>query len=84
MGDLKRKVQDETGVLRSGEEGPEGGRDNARTAGTNRDYDASQESANQGHGHSREGRERSEDAGRSERSVTDTDRQERDLGGPGG
>lgn len=60
-----------------------GGHDGSKTAGTNRDLDESGESKNQGHGHARDRVERSDDAGHSERTVTETDRQQRDLGGPG-
>ena len=43
----------------------------ADTRGTNKDYDESQTSKNQGHGHPREEREGSEEAGESNRSALD-------------
>ena len=82
MTDLKKTVQTDKGATHSPDDSSRGA-SASNTAGTNRDYDDSQESQNQGHGHSREGRERSDDSGESNRTVTDTDRQQRDLGGPG-
>jgi hypothetical protein len=84
---MKRAVQGDKEAFRPAEEGGEGGEhsghDGSRTAGTNRDLDESGESDNQGHGHPRDRQGRGEDAGHSERTVTETDRQQRDLGGPG-
>jgi hypothetical protein len=87
---MKRAVQGDKEAFRPAEEGGEGGEggedsghDGSRTAGTNRDLDESGESKNQGHGHPRDRQGRGEDAGHSERTVTETDRQQRDLGGPG-
>ncbi len=62
MADLGKTVQDESGASRPGTDDPAADRNdqsnqsnqsdrNARTAGTDRDYDESQESKNQGHGH---------------------------------
>lgn len=83
MSDLKKTVQGDKGVVRSDDVGPDDeGRRNARTAGTNRDYDEAQESKNQGHGTPRE--KRGGDAGESHRELSETDREQRDLGGPGG
>jgi hypothetical protein len=67
MTDLKRSVQTDSGAqssMASGEEGANGpdnqgaefGTSERGTRGTNRDADASGESMNQGHGHSREER----------------------------
>jgi hypothetical protein len=84
MGDLKREAQGDRDVLRSADGTGEEGRGASRTAGTDRDLDESGESKNQGHGHPRDRRGGSEDAGHSERTETDADRAERDLGGPGG
>ena len=82
MTDLKKTVQDDKGALRSGDDAS-GEQGDSHTSGTNRDYDDSQESQNQAHGHARQGKERSEKSGRSNKTVSDTDRQQRDLGGPG-
>lgn len=82
MSDLKKTVQDDKGVLRSGDESSSD-RGDSHTSGTNRDFDESQESQNQAHGHPREGQERGGKSGRSNSTVTDTDRKQRDLGGPG-
>lgn len=49
--------------------------------GTNRDYDESQQSKNQGHGHPREERGRSEDAGVSDRTAPDRVRGADKVGG---
>lgn len=84
MGDMKKSVQGEKGVLKDGSGQGQGDTGESKTAGTNRDYDESQESANQGHGHPRGQRPGSDKSGQSDRSVSDTDRQQRDLGGPGG
>jgi hypothetical protein len=84
MGDLKKQVQGDKDVLRPSDEAGEEGRGASRTAGTNRDLDESGESKNQGHGHPREQRGGADEAGHSERTVTERDRAERDLGGPGG
>lgn len=84
MTDLGKVVQDESGAKRPGTEADTGEDRSSRTAGTNRDYDESQEAKNQGHGHPRERRPGSDDAGHSERRITEADRQEQDLGGPGG
>ena len=83
MTDLGKSIQDDKGVTRPDEEGREGSR-NARTAGTDRDLDESGEAKNQGHGHGRERTEGADQAGHSESTQTEADRQERDLGGPGG
>jgi hypothetical protein len=83
MGDLGKIVQDESGATRPGTDAPAEDR-NARTAGTDRDYDESQESKNQGHGHEHGTSPEAGNAGHSEEKLTETDRQERDLGGPGG
>jgi hypothetical protein len=83
MGDLGKTVQDESGASRPGTGAPGEDR-NARTAGTDRDYDESQESKNQGHGHERGSSRDAGNAGHSEERITEADRQERDLGGPGG
>jgi hypothetical protein len=83
MSDLKKQVQGEKEALRSADEAGEEGRQASRTAGTNRDLDETGESKNQGHGHPRDQRGGSDEAGHSERTVTDRDRAERDLGGPG-
>jgi hypothetical protein len=81
---MKRAVQgDKETVQPADEGGEESGHDGSRTAGTDRDMDESGESMNQGHGHPRDRQRGSEDAGHSERTVTETDRQQRDLGGPG-
>lgn len=53
----------------------------ADTSGTNRDYDESQTSKNQGHGHPRDEREGSDDAGRSERAARDRVRGDDKPGG---
>jgi hypothetical protein len=84
MGDLKRTVQGDREVKAAPDQTPADPHDGSRTAGTDRDLDESGESKNQGHGHGQEGGRRSEQAGHSERVVTDRDREERDLGGPGG
>ncbi len=84
MSDLGKKVQDESGAVRPGTEAGPGQDRSSKTTGTDRDYDESQEAKNQGHGHPREERSGSDDAGRSEKRITEADRQERDLGGPGG
>ena len=86
MADLGRNVQHESGAVTSGDEGPpkDQDQDRSRTAGTDRDYDESQEAANQGHGHPRSEPKRADESGRSEERVTDADREQRDLGGPGG
>lgn len=84
MADLGRTVQDESGAKRPGTDTDEGKDRSSRTAGQNRDYDESGESKNQGHGHPRGRNPGSEDAGHSEQRITEADRQERDLGGPGG
>ena len=84
MADLGKTVQDESGASRPADEGQGSANRGSRTAGTNRDYDESQESENQGHGHPREERGRSDESGRSNERITEADRQERDLGGPGG
>jgi hypothetical protein len=83
MSDLGKKVQDESGASRPGTDAPQNDDRNAKTAGSDRDYDESQESKNQGHGHGAGGSS-SEGAGRSDQRITEADRQERDLGGPGG
>jgi hypothetical protein len=84
---MKRAVQGDNEAFRpadaSGEGGEYSGHDGNRRAGTDRDLDESGESKNQGHGHPRDRQRGSEDAGHSERTVTETDRQQRDLGGPG-
>lgn len=83
MADLGKTVQDESGASRPGTDAP--GKDrNAKTTGTDRDYDESQESKNQGHGHSGNAMSDSDNAGHSEERITEADRQQRDLGGPGG
>lgn len=84
MPDLGKTVQDESGAKRPGTEGDTGKDRSSRTAGTNRDYDESGDAKNEAHGHPREQRPGSDDAGHSERRMTEADRQERDLGGPGG
>lgn len=84
MNDLGRKVQDDSGASRPGTDADTGQDGSSKTAGTDRDYDDSQDAKNQGHGHPREDRPGSDDAGRSEQRITEADRQERDLGGPGG
>ncbi len=81
MSDLGKTVQDESGATRHGTDAPPTGDRNAKTVGSDRDYDESQESKNQGHGHADAG---SEGAGRSDQRISESDRQERDLGGPGG
>ena len=53
----------------------------ADTSGTNRDYDESQTSKNQGHGHPREERDGSDEAGRSERTAVDRVRGDDKPGG---
>lgn len=57
MTDLKRTVQGDGGVAKEpGQHGSE--RDgSSRTAGTNRDFDESGTTENQGHGHPREQRQ---------------------------
>jgi hypothetical protein len=81
---MKRAVQGDKEAVRPADEGgQESGHDGSRTAGTDRDLDESGESMNQGHGHPRDRQRDSEGAGHSERTVTETDRQQRDLGGPG-
>jgi hypothetical protein len=81
---MKRAVQGDKKAFRPADEGGEdSGHDGSRTAGTDRDLDESGESKNQGHGHPRDRQGRGEDAGHSERTVTEADRQQRDLGGPG-
>lgn len=84
MSDLGKKVQDESGAVRHGTEADTGQDRSSKTAGTDRDYDDSQDAKNQGHGHPREDRSGSDDVGHSEKRITEADRQERDLGGPGG
>lgn len=84
MADLGKTVQDESGVRRPGTDTDTGKNRSSRTAGTDRDYDDSQESKNQGHGHARGRNPGADEAGHSDRRVTEADRQERDLGGPGG
>ena len=84
MADLGRIVQDESGAVTSGDEGAAKDQDRSRTAGTDRDYDESQEASNQGHGHPRGEPERADESGRSEKRITEADREQRDLGGPGG
>lgn len=84
MADLGKTVQGAKGAKRPGTDGADDENRESRTAGTDRDYDESQESKNQGHGHTREKRGGSDDAGHSEKRITEADRQERDLGGPGG
>lgn len=49
--------------------------------GTNRDYDDSQTSKNQGHGHPREERERNDNAGVSDRMSRDRVRGDDKVGG---
>lgn len=63
MGNMKRgTIQDDKGVSRADDEGNRTDETEAerarRTAGTNRDFDESGESKNQGHSHAREPRER--------------------------
>jgi hypothetical protein len=83
MSGMKKSVQGDKEVLGTPDEGSsEPGV--SRTAGTDRDLDESGESKNQGHGHGGTGTDRGEDAGLSERTVTETDRSERNLEGPGG
>jgi hypothetical protein len=84
MDDLKRTVQGDREARTAPDQTPADPHDGGRTAGTDRDLDESGESQNQGHGHARHGGRGSGEAGRSERVVTDRDREERDLGGPGG
>jgi hypothetical protein len=51
------------------------------TRGTNRDYDESETSKNQAHGHPRDERERSEDAGESQRVARERERGDDKAGG---
>lgn len=83
MTDMGRTIQDDKGASRPDDEGGRPER-NPRTEGSDRDFDESQESKNQGHGHPREERSGSGESGHSERKVTEADREQRDLGGPGG
>ena len=53
----------------------------ADTTGTNRDYDESQTSKNQGHGHPRDERERTDEAGESNRGALDRVRGDDKVGG---
>ncbi|MBW3552659.1 MAG: hypothetical protein KY466_04065 [Gemmatimonadetes bacterium] len=53
----------------------------ADTRGTNKDYDESQTSKNQGHGHPRDERGRSDHAGESNRSALDKVRGDDKTGG---
>jgi hypothetical protein len=84
MGDMKRTVQGDKEASEAPDRTEQDGHDGSRTAGTNRDLDESGESKNQGHGHGGRGDGEGGDAGHSERVVTEQDRSERDLGGPGG
>lgn len=84
MTDIKRTVQDDKGVRRGGDGPAEPAQGRPGTAGTDRDYDASEEAANLGHGHAARQRQRSDESGRSFTEVTEADREGRDLGGPGG
>lgn len=52
------------------------------TRGTNRDYDESQTSKNQGHGHPRDERGRSGEAGESGRVAREKERGDDKPGGP--
>lgn len=60
------------------------GHGEGKTEGTDKDYDESQESKNQGHGHPRNERKGFDKSGQSFRTLTEQDKRERDLGGPGG
>lgn len=84
MADLGKTVQDESGASRPDNDPDRQEDHSSSTAGTDRDYDESGEAKNQGHGHPRGGNPGSDDAGHSEKRITEADRQERDLGGPGG
>lgn len=84
MTDQGKTVQDESGAARPATSGDAGADHSSKTAGTDRDYDESQESKNQGHGHPKGGGTEADGAGHSEKRTTETDRQQRDLGGPGG
>ena len=55
-----------------------------RTAGTDRDYDESGAAENQGHGHPRDRQQRGDESGKSLNKVTEEDRKDRSLQGPGG
>ncbi len=56
MTDLKRHVEDEHGVSKEMPARQERQKGRSRTAGTDRDFDDSGTSENQGHGHPREER----------------------------
>ena len=74
-------MADTTGSGESTQGGPE---NPDKTAGTDRDYDETGDAENQGHGHPRDRRERDDRSGESLKKVTEEDRRQRDLGGPGG
>ena len=61
-----------------------GGANRDRTAGTDRDLDEDGAAENQGHGHPRDRQQRSDRSGKSLEKLTEEDRRQRDLGGPGG
>ncbi len=84
MARMKRTVQGDKEVLRPPDEVADEPGHESKTAGQDRDLDESGESKNQGHGHGRERQPGRDRAGHSERTVTETDERQRDLGGPGG
>jgi hypothetical protein len=84
VSELKRTHQGDKDVPEAPDHAEQDRPAGSRTAGTDRDLDESGESKNQGHGHDRQGDRHPEGAGHSERVVTDRDREDRDLGGPGG
>ena len=55
-----------------------------RTEGTDRDFDGSGTAENQGHGHPRDQQQRDDERGESLAEVTEEDRKNRSLQGPGG
>lgn len=83
MADLGGTVQDPSGAKYPETDAPPKD-DDSPTAGTDRDFDEEQDADNQAHGHARDRQSDAGDAGHAEEKVTDADRSERDLGGPGG
>ena len=84
MTDLGGTVQDPSGAKYPETDAPSDDEDRSTTAGTDRDYDESQDAENQGHGHARDRQDGADESGHAEKKVSEQDRSERDLGGPGG